>query len=291
MARGPVGSRWCSRVLAVLVLFAAAEYPAVRAQQQPPPLPPPPPPPQQFSFYPTPRTWIEAQNDCVSRGMHLATVCSASELASLVDSVERCEDSPQQGALGIDVWIGFNDRHTEGSFRWVSDSSAAAATSCAFSDWSTRYSQPNDFEFSEDCTLVQRSGRGGDGRWYDRQCMSKKAYVCSKPWAGTAEELLAWYDGQHCPPHKSDPSSSGGGGSTGSSQQGDNRGSSGQDATAVQPPDVLPTMGLLMAVIVVVFCVATISRGRQRLRLRSAQVRIDAVGGPAEAAAAATAAT
>eukprot|EP01047_Picozoa_sp_COSAG01_P137466 COSAG01_NODE_67990_length_265_cov_0.927711_1_plen_31_part_01 len=29
-------SRWCSRVLAVLVLFAAAEYPAVRAQQQPP---------------------------------------------------------------------------------------------------------------------------------------------------------------------------------------------------------------------------------------------------------------
>ncbi|KAJ8320490.1 hypothetical protein KUTeg_002077 [Tegillarca granosa] len=58
--------------------------------------------------------WIHAQTDCRSKGGNLVTIETRSEQNFLLNEIQR------RGYLGKGLWIGLNDRNSEGSFTWVS---------------------------------------------------------------------------------------------------------------------------------------------------------------------------
>eukprot|EP00961_Rhodomonas_salina_P019557 263361-Rhodomonas_salina.1 len=104
-------------------------------------------------------TWTDAEAFCVELGGHLASIISEGDQALV-----------QQLAInvGSTVWIGFNDKTTEGTFAW-SDVSAAEYT-----NWNG--GEPNDFGNGEDCTEFRSEG----GRWNDNSCERTFHFVCSK---------------------------------------------------------------------------------------------------------------
>jgi hypothetical protein len=96
---------------------------------------------------------------CESLGGYLAQITSAAEHTA-VSSIVR-----------TDVWIGLNDRTTEGTFEWQLGGSATAPAG-TYLPWET--GEPNA---SGDCVLNGAS----DSRWYDRTCSDSEAYVCERP--------------------------------------------------------------------------------------------------------------
>lgn len=96
--------------------------------------------------------WTNARDRC--RGFSY-------DLVTLEDSTENAMVASW---LGPNIWIGYNDRGTEGSFEWSS------GTPRGFTAWADR--QPDDF-FDEDCVEMR-----SDGRWNDEDCGRDRAFVC-----------------------------------------------------------------------------------------------------------------
>ncbi|MEC7520416.1 MAG: lectin-like protein [Myxococcota bacterium] len=88
------------------------------------------------------------------------------ELATIEDATENARVAGYTAYLGASAWIGFTDAAVEGSFEWLSGSTAT------YTNWNFR--EPNDAGSGEDCTVVRT-----DGRWNDANCDgSLAAYVC-----------------------------------------------------------------------------------------------------------------
>jgi hypothetical protein len=100
----------------------------------------------------TPRAWMDAETDCVSRGGHLASVHHAVE-AALVDAT---------GAAPF--WLGATDLAGEGTLAW---SSGEPVTRTLFA-----VGQPDDTTASSNCV------QGSAGSWDDVDCATTLAYVC-----------------------------------------------------------------------------------------------------------------
>jgi hypothetical protein len=105
-----------------------------------------------------PRTWAEAEADCVTRGGHLISVHD-----------QAMQDFLTATAFGIadgDWWIGLNDRSNEGQFVWSDDSPVD------FSSWNG--GEPNNAG-DEDCVHFP-SWAGGN--WNDLPCDAQGRYIC-----------------------------------------------------------------------------------------------------------------
>ncbi len=105
----------------------------------------------------SPLPWADAQADCVDDAAgktHLVVVDDNEELQGLA------------ALIGDDVWLGYTDRSTEGTFRWVN-----GATS-SFTAWAQN--EPDDGGAAQDCVQQKRAPT----KWYDTSCTDALAYVC-----------------------------------------------------------------------------------------------------------------
>ncbi|XP_061834761.1 macrophage mannose receptor 1b isoform X1 [Nerophis lumbriciformis] len=113
-----------------------------------------------FHLVRTPKTWTDAQKDCRKEEGALVSMRNVEDFGFVVS---------QLGYGSTDeLWIGFNDRRTEGLFEW---SDAADVT---FTVW--QYGEPTTSADDEDCVLMG----GENGNWADRSCDEKHGFVCMK---------------------------------------------------------------------------------------------------------------
>ena len=97
-------------------------------------------------------SWADAASACAARGGHLATISSAEQNAFIL-------------SLGAaDVWLGFTDAATEGTYVWSSGQST-------YTSWGTM--QPDDAGGNEDCAVFL-----ADGTWNDAPCGEVRGYIC-----------------------------------------------------------------------------------------------------------------
>ena len=74
------------------------------------------------------------------------------------------------------MWIGINDRKTEGKFEWIDGSSST------YTNWHQGPpKQPDDWNNNEDCVYMKK-----DGTWADIYCewyypIGAYVYICKKP--------------------------------------------------------------------------------------------------------------
>ncbi len=100
------------------------------------------------------KNWTDAQTHCASFGAHLAYIDSAATNTTIKNL-----------AGGNSIWIGYNDRSSEGTFVWDGGLGAVYTT------WG--WLEPNNAG-NEDCTEMRT-----DGNWNDLKCNNAKPFVCT----------------------------------------------------------------------------------------------------------------
>jgi hypothetical protein len=118
-----------------------------------------------YLFVKTPRTWEQAQLLCSINGYKLVTINDADEETFL---------AKHEAAAGIhNVWIGLNDRVSEGVFSWDGPPSS-------YTNWSP--GQPDNNANAEDCVVDRFGPPGGpvDERWNDDSCNNAYPFICER---------------------------------------------------------------------------------------------------------------
>ncbi|KAF7709110.1 CD209 antigen-like isoform X3 [Silurus meridionalis] len=104
------------------------------------------------------KSWSESRKDCQGRGADLVII-NNSEEQEFVEVWRR-----NQG-----VWIGANDRDSEGTWKWVD------GTTVINGFWNP--GEPNN-KWDEDCAM---SGfHSGNGKWVDVSCNNNYIWICEK---------------------------------------------------------------------------------------------------------------
>ena len=104
------------------------------------------------------KTKASAENDCVGKDSHLASIHSMEE----IDFVNRATTGTQG------MWIG--GQRKGNSFQW------SDGTAFDYTNWDA--DQPNKFSY-ENCILWK--SLSSSTKWHDANCGIEKAYVCKKP--------------------------------------------------------------------------------------------------------------
>ncbi|KAI9544497.1 hypothetical protein NQZ68_001370 [Dissostichus eleginoides] len=113
-----------------------------------------------FNLNRTQKTWPDAQRDCRFEGGDLATIRNVEDQSFVIS---------QLGYTSTDeLWIGLNDRKTEGQFDWIDHSTVS------FTSW--EFGKPAVSTDIKDCVLI----RGENGNWADRVCEEKHGSICMK---------------------------------------------------------------------------------------------------------------
>uniref|UniRef100_A0AAQ5XL32 Mannose receptor, C type 1b n=3 Tax=Amphiprion ocellaris TaxID=80972 RepID=A0AAQ5XL32_AMPOC len=113
-----------------------------------------------FHLHRTTLSWPDAQRDCRKEGGDLVSIRNVEDQSFVIS---------QLGYASTDeLWIGLNDRKTEGLFDWSDHSTVS------FTSW--EYGKPAVATEGEDCVLI----RGENGNWADRSCDEKHGYICMK---------------------------------------------------------------------------------------------------------------
>ncbi|KAM9750928.1 galactose-specific lectin nattectin-like [Menidia menidia] len=115
-----------------------------------------------FIFHYTSKTWIDAENHCLSIGGNLASIHSAEENNFLSDLILRVT-----GRRHV-TWIGGSDAVAEKTWLW-SDGSQAD-----YFNWFKE--QPNNYGGKEHCLEIYLGGTF----WNDRPCDVKTHFLCAK---------------------------------------------------------------------------------------------------------------
>ena len=121
-----------------------------------------------YVYVSTPKTWQDAEADCVSRGSHLATCCTVEEVKAARAAAK------QGGGAQDDFWIGLHDRATENDWVWTSGST------CKFKNWVYEHHEPNGGT-RENCVHTWGGPARGPqhaDKWNDRSCDIKNPFVC-----------------------------------------------------------------------------------------------------------------
>ena len=114
-----------------------------------------------YRHFSTKKTWDDAEADCVTTG--------GGHLVSITSNIENSFVYNLSGNTGgYNVWIGLNDKIVENSFVW------SDGTTCLYRQWSGN--QASNVS-SENCTILRRA----NGRWNDKECITKYYYVCETP--------------------------------------------------------------------------------------------------------------
>ncbi|XP_042353414.1 macrophage mannose receptor 1-like [Plectropomus leopardus] len=113
-----------------------------------------------FHLNRTKTTWSDAQKACRKDGGDLVSIRNIEDQSFVIS---------QLGYASTDeLWIGLNDRKTEGLFDWSDHSTVS------FTSW--EFGKPAVFTEKEDCVLI----KGENGNWADRVCDEKHGFVCMK---------------------------------------------------------------------------------------------------------------
>uniref|UniRef100_A0A3B5AZ46 Macrophage mannose receptor 1-like n=1 Tax=Stegastes partitus TaxID=144197 RepID=A0A3B5AZ46_9TELE len=108
----------------------------------------------------TKKTWSDAQKQCRDEGGNLVSIRNVEDQSFVIS---------QLGFASTDeLWIGLNDRKTEGLFDWTDHSAVS------FTSW--EYGKPEVSSDIKDCVLI----RGENGNWADRVCEEKQGFICMK---------------------------------------------------------------------------------------------------------------
>uniref|UniRef100_A0A3P9IWG7 Mannose receptor, C type 1b n=1 Tax=Oryzias latipes TaxID=8090 RepID=A0A3P9IWG7_ORYLA len=123
-----------------------------------------------YQLYRSQKTWSDAQIACRKEEGDLVSIHNVEEQSFIFSEL---------GYVPTDeLWIGLNDRTTEGLFDW-SDQSAVRFTSWEFG-------KPGVEENQEDCVLI----RGQKGNWADSVCEEKHGFICMKKSEASGSEIL-----------------------------------------------------------------------------------------------------
>ncbi|XP_037537284.1 macrophage mannose receptor 1-like [Nematolebias whitei] len=113
-----------------------------------------------FHLYRTEKTWSDARSACRKEGGDLTSIRNVEDQSFVIS---------QLGYASTDeLWIGFNDKKTEGLFDWTDQSTVS------FTSW--EFGKPAANPGQEDCVLI----RGESGNWADRDCREKHGFICMK---------------------------------------------------------------------------------------------------------------
>ena len=102
-------------------------------------------------------SWEEAHWTCVSHNADLASITSLAENSFL---------SNLAGAV-TPIWIGANDRETEGTFTW------SDGTPMDLANITGIQTKPDDVNESQDCVTMLDATQ-----WEEDHCNSKHAFIC-----------------------------------------------------------------------------------------------------------------
>ncbi|XP_071103799.1 macrophage mannose receptor 1-like isoform X2 [Haliotis cracherodii] len=105
-------------------------------------------------------SWMDAREMCMHRGGQLASITSLSEQFYIAGRI--------RGISIVGLWIGANDRDSEGGWVWED------RAPFAYMNWVP--GEPNDYGNSEDCGFVVTN----NARWNDFNCQRRNGYICKK---------------------------------------------------------------------------------------------------------------
>ncbi|XP_067385114.1 macrophage mannose receptor 1-like [Channa argus] len=118
-----------------------------------------------FHLNRTQKRWPDAQRQCRSEGGDLVSIRNLEDQSFVIS---------QLGYESTDeLWIGLNDKKTEGLFEWSDHSTVS------FTSW--EYGKPAVSSDIQDCVVVT----GENGNWADRICEDKHGFICMKMSAST----------------------------------------------------------------------------------------------------------
>lgn len=103
-----------------------------------------------------PKTWNDAEAECVAMGAHLVAIGDADENGLIDDQFSQ------------DAWIGYTDAQTEGTFVWSNGAPAG------YTKWASGAPSQGAGGDGEDCVVLDHPG----GSWNDTECTGMKAYAC-----------------------------------------------------------------------------------------------------------------
>ncbi|XP_060103416.1 C-type lectin domain family 4 member K [Heteronotia binoei] len=110
------------------------------------------------------KPWLEAEQACISHGVHLTSVTSREEMKFLV-----------RESKGNFFWIGLTDRQEEGNWTWTDGSTFNHQVSF----WDQK--QPDNWnsapEQREDCVHIRNNKLQS---WNDLSCGEKIRWICKK---------------------------------------------------------------------------------------------------------------
>ena len=114
------------------------------------------------------KTWKEAEDDCIQKGGHLASITN-----ERIDNYIRSKVHPAKHHVNYNnfkyPWLGGSDSK-KGEWRWTDGSQ------WNFTKWGN--AQPNDFNQNQKCLQMNRHPIH-DG-WNDYDCEAQQRFVCSQ---------------------------------------------------------------------------------------------------------------
>ncbi|KAK2822607.1 hypothetical protein Q5P01_022672 [Channa striata] len=113
-----------------------------------------------FHLQRTPKTWSDAQKACRKEYGDLVSIRNLEDQSFVISQLGY---GPSD-----ELWIGLNDRRTEGLFDWSDHSTVS------FTSW--EFGKPAVSTDTEDCVLI----KGENGNWADRPCDEKRGFICMK---------------------------------------------------------------------------------------------------------------
>ncbi|CAG5896528.1 unnamed protein product [Menidia menidia] len=113
-----------------------------------------------FHLRRTPKTWTDAQNECRKEEGDLVSMRNLEDQSFVISQLGYASND--------ELWIGLNDRQTEGLFDWSDHSTVS------FTSW--EFGKPGVSAEGEDCVIL----RGENGNWADSPCDQKHGFICMK---------------------------------------------------------------------------------------------------------------
>ncbi|XP_067462383.1 macrophage mannose receptor 1-like [Thunnus thynnus] len=108
----------------------------------------------------TKKSWSDAQRECRKEGGDLVSISNVEDQSFVISQLGYASND--------ELWIGLNDKKTEGLFDWSDHSTVS------FTTW--EFGKPSISTDQEDCVLI----RGENGNWAARVCEEKHGFICMK---------------------------------------------------------------------------------------------------------------
>ncbi|XP_072032978.1 uncharacterized protein [Amphiura filiformis] len=120
----------------------------------------------------------EAEKKCKDKGGHLTSILDESENKWITEQAVDARKS---------LWIGFHDKHSEGTHNYV----WFDGSTYDYQNWAR--GEPNNLG-DEDCTHIYNNG-GQVGKWNDLSCNAKKGYMCKEANSKCGDKFPLSYGG------------------------------------------------------------------------------------------------